>query len=93
MKGQVKKWKEPWKKQEPGGRVSQREAVHRAHSTIERAQMEESITQKVTIIINKNLLLPGQYYSFTVKMKNPMRKDEIDERMRAAFPELEWEES
>lgn len=93
MMKRVKKSEEPWKKKEPGGRVSQRSAVQRAHSVMERAEMEESATQKVTIVINKSLLaLPGQYYSFTVKMKNPLRKDEIDEKMKAAFPELEWEE-
>jgi hypothetical protein len=89
----VKKYKEPWKKKEPGARGSMKTKVQKAHSVIERAKMEEAASQEVTIIINKSLLaLPGQYKSFTVKLRNPMRKDEIDTRMKNAFPDYIWRE-
>lgn len=85
-------WEEPWKKKEPGSRLSQRALKDQKAMDRQRSQMED--IQHVTIICHKELLvLPGLFKSFTVKVKQPLRKDEIDQRMRAAFPELTWEES
>ena len=88
----VHDWEEPWKKKEPGSRLSERALNDQKAMNRQRAHMEK--LQKVTIICHKELLvLPGLFKSFTVKVKQPLRKDEIDQRMRVAFPELTWEES
>lgn len=50
--------------------------------------------QSVVIIIEKTLLgTPGLYKHFRVNLSIPMKKAEIDERMRMAFPELMWRET
>lgn len=55
--------------------------------------MERIHTQKVSIICHKALFLPpGLFKSFTIKLNIPLRRDEINKRMAAAFPELEWRE-
>jgi len=90
---QIKEWKEPWKRKEPGVRLSQKEKRHQSHYEQQRSHMEAVSTQKVKIYCNKNVFLPpGLFTSFTVKVKIPLRESEFMERMRAAFPELRWEE-
>lgn len=87
----VKEWKEPWKKKEPGARLSKKAKESQEHFKKQRQRMERMHKQKVTIICHKALLLPpGLFKSFTVKVNIPLRKDEIDKRMAAAFPELPW---
>lgn len=91
---QVKDWKEPWKKKEPGARLSKRERYTKKLNEDQRAHMDAISTQKVTVTIHKNLLgTPGLFKSFTVRVKIPLNKTEIDERIRAAFPELPWSEN
>ena len=89
----MKKWKgnELWKRKEPGARLSNSAKKSQKHFEMQRKKMERIHNQKVKIICHKALLLPpGQFKSFTVKMNIPLRKDEIDKRMAAAFPELPW---
>jgi len=89
----IHKSKEPWKKKEPGARLSKKalkdqRAIERQSSHTERVN-----TQRVWIYCNKNIFsMPGLFTSFTVKVKIPLRESEIMERMKAAFPELKWEE-
>ncbi len=90
---QVKKWKEPWKKKEFGARLSKKALKDQSIGAHQRLKMQRAVTQRIRIVCHKELLLPGLFKSFVVKMKLPLRKDEIDERMKAAFPELSWEES
>ena len=94
MKKRLKDYEEPWKKKEPGARLSKKAQESEKHFDAQRKKMERIHSQKVKIICHKALLLPpGLFKSFTVKMNIPLRKDEIDKRMAAAFPELEWGES
>ena len=87
----LKEWEEPWKKKEPGARLSKKAKKTQAHFKMQRRKMERIHKQKVTIICHKALLLPpGLFKSFTVKVNIPLRQDEINKRMAAAFPELEW---
>ena len=90
----LKDWEEAWKKKEPGARLSKKAKKSQAHFDMQREKMERIHTQKVKIICHKALLLPpGLFKSFTVKVNIPLRRDEIDKRMAAAFPECEWGES
>lgn len=89
----MKNWKgdEPWKKKEPGARLSKKDKARQEHFEAERRKMERIHSQKVKIICHKALLLPpGLFKSFTVRVNIPLRKAEIDKRMADAFPELEW---
>lgn len=93
----IKEWKEPWKKREPGARLSDKTKESEWHFQKQRERMEKEYgknPQKVVIICNKQILLPsGMFKSFTVKLRYPLTQEEFNERMRAAFPELKWEES
>ena len=94
MKSNVKKWKEPWKKKEPGFRLSKKARDDKLHFQNQRAQMERISKLKVKIFYNKNMFLPpGQFKSFTIRTNICFRVDEFEKRMAAAFPELKWEES
>lgn len=86
----LKDWEEPWKKKEPGGRLSKKAKESQEHFQKQREKMERIHTQKVTIICEKSLMSPGLYKIFKVKLNIPLRKKEIDERMAAAFPECKW---
>lgn len=90
----MKNWKgdEPWKNREPGARLSERAHRDQMAGESQRRQMEDAATQEVLIVLPKSLFSPGQYKSFRVEMKLPLNKDEIDQRMRAAFPDLTWRE-
>lgn len=89
---QVKEWKEPWKKKEPGARLSSRALKDQQICHKQREDMEK--TQDVKVFCKRELFSQaGLFYSFTVSMKIPLRKEEIDERMKAAFPELIWRDS
>ena len=96
MKSHVKEWKEPWKKKEPKARLSSKTKENEWHFQKQREKMERKYgkqPQKVLIICNKNMLLPsGMFKSFTVKVRYPLSQKEFNEKMRAAFPELRWEE-
>lgn len=94
MKSNVKKWKEPWKKKEPGGRLSKRAKRNQSEMDGQRAHMEAAARLKVKIFYNKNMFLPpGQFKSFTIRTNISFRVDEFEKRMAAAFPELKWGES
>ena len=94
LKSNVKEWEEPWKKKEPGGRLSKKALKDQRVIERQSSHMEKVNTQKVRIYCNKNIFnMPGLFTSFTVKVKIPLREPEIMERMRTAFPELKWEES
>ena len=76
-------------------RLSISAAKDKARFEVQRRNMEQKCNNhdplKVTIVIDKSLLLPqGLFKTFTVKTNIPLKKKEIDERMAAAFPELEW---
>ena len=93
VKTEIKKWKEPWKKKELGARLSKRALKDGKIMDQQRSKMKKAATQKIVFVCHKQLAFPGLYKKFTVIAKIPLRKEEIDERMRAAFPELDWEES
>lgn len=89
----IHKSKEPWKKKEPGARLSNKAVKDQKAIERQSSQMERRATQRVRIYCNKNIFnMPGLFTSFTVKVKIPLREPEIMERMKAAFPELKWEE-
>jgi len=80
-----------WKKNEVRSLKKENTVLKQA---LMKEQAERIHSQRVKIYCNKNLfLLPGLFTSFTVKLRIPMRESEFSERMRAAFPELKWEES
>ena len=90
----LKSWEEPWKKKEPGARLSKKEKESQEHYDKQRRKMQRIHTKKVKIICHKALLLPpGLFKSFTVRVNVPLRRDEINKRMAAAFPEYKWRES
>lgn len=90
----LKDFEEPWKKKEPGARLSKKARESQNHFEMQRRKMERIHTQRVKIVCHKALLLPpGLYKSFTVRVNIPLRKAEIEKRMAAAFPECEWGES
>lgn len=89
-------WKgdEKWKKKEPGARLSKSAKESQEHFEKQREKMERKHTQKVKIICHNTLFrTPGLFNVFTVKLNIPLRKEEIDKRMAAAFPELKWGKS
>jgi len=89
-----KQWDKGWPKKEPGARLSGKAKESMKHFEKQREKMERIHKKKVTIICHKALLLPpGLFKAFTVKVNIPLRKDEIEKRMAAAFPEYEWRES
>ena len=88
----VHEWDEPWKKKEKT-RLNQKRRVSEALYEQQREHMEAVSTQHVVFVCHKELLLPGLFKNFTVKMKIPLRYEEIKMRVKAAFPELHWEES
>ena len=88
----VHEWDEPWKKKEKN-RLNEKKRVSQNLYDQQRELMEVSSTQHVRFTCHKELLLPGLYRNFTVKVKIPLRYEEIKERVKAAFPELHWEES
>jgi len=86
----VHTWKEPWKKVEPGARLSNKEKVNEGKAIIERSIMEENSAQIVKVIFDKKLWgMPQQIMAFRVEMKLPLLSAEIMQRMAVAFPELE----
>lgn len=90
---QIHTWKEPWKRTEPGARLSDRQKVNDGKGVMERANMEEKARQKVKIICQDELLgVPGMFHRFEIRVKIPMRKKEIDERIKLAFPGFDFEE-
>lgn len=82
-------WREPWKKKEPQNRLTQKEKAALEKSSAERATMEKHSTQNVIVRFNKYLIARELVRSFTVNIQIPLRKNEIMERMAAAFPGLE----
>lgn len=88
----VYEWKsnEPWKKHEPGARLSQKDRALQEKSKHERLVMEKRSTQHVKVIFKDYLFgLPDLIHSFQVDLKIPLSTKEIMKRMGAAFPELE----
>ena len=93
VKNNVKEWKEPWKKKEAGARLSEKALRDQNVIQKQRNRMEKAASQNVRIICHDLMLFPGLFKTFTVKVRIPLRKAEIDERMKAAFPELKWGDS
>ncbi len=85
---EIHTWREPWKRSEPGARLSNKQKVNDARGQIERANMEAASSQDVKVVFDK-FLIPRQISSFRVIMKLPLSSEEIMERMSQAFPELE----
>lgn len=87
----IKEYNEPWKKKEPGARLSARAQKDQQICQKQRSEMDDS--QHVKVFCNREFFREsGLFYSFSVHMKIPLRKQEIDQRMKAAFPELKWED-
>lgn len=89
----VHEWEEPWKKKEPGSRLSARALKDQKAMERQREDMDHNMIQHVVFVCHKELLMPGLFKNFTVKMRIPLRYEEIRKRVIAAFPELHWEES
>lgn len=92
----IKEYKEPWKKKEPKSRLSSKAQEAEWHFQKQREKMEKELgknPQSVRIECHASILLPsGMFKSFTVKVRYPLSQHEFNERIRAAFPELKWEE-
>jgi hypothetical protein len=84
----MKNWKgdEPWKKKEKqfNGKsaLKNQKIIHKQSK-----QFRKQVAQKVTVICNKSMILPGQFKTFTVKLKNPLTYEQIMEKMKKAFEE------
>lgn len=86
------KWKsdEPWKKHEPGSRLTSKQKAIHNKSENERSDMEKKSRQNVTIIFKDWLFgLPKQIRKFEVELSIPLTTEQIMKRMGDAFPELE----
>ncbi|MCJ7459209.1 MAG: hypothetical protein MUP17_09480 [candidate division Zixibacteria bacterium] len=91
----MKDWDQPWKKKEPGRRLSDKARALQEKSEQERTAMSQKATQLVKIIFHKKLWgLPNQFRGVALQFSQPLRMEEIRERMHSAFPELsvQWEE-
>ena len=94
MKSNVKEWKEPWKKKEFGARLSKRALKDQQLGDKQRNRMKKAATQDIKIEFHRALLgTPGLFKVFTLKMKIPLRMEEIEEKMKLAFPEVTGRES
>lgn len=90
-----KKWDEPWRKKEPGGRLTEKRKLLQTKSQLERLQMKARATQIVKIVFHKKLWgVPGHFYGVSLEFKHPLGAQEIRRRIHMAFPELanKWEE-
>lgn len=88
----VHNWRsdEPWKKHEPGSRLTATEKKRQSRSQGERSAMEHKSKQNVKIVFKNWLFgLPAQIRAFEVELSIPLSTEEIMKRMGAAFPELE----
>jgi len=94
VKSEIKKWKEPWKKKEPGARLSKKAAKDQKTIKKQSFHAKRVNTQRVNVYCEKNIFnMPGLFTSFVVKVKIPLRESEFMERMAIAFPELERKRS
>lgn len=85
------KWKsdEPWKKHEPGSRLTSKQKGLQNRSQNERAEMEQKSRQNVKVIFRDwGFGLPNLIKNFDVELSIPLTTEEIMKRMSAAFPEL-----
>ena len=90
----IRESKEPWKKQEPGARLSKKAVKNLEIIEKQRRLTAKNLTQNVRVYCNKNLfLLPGLFKNFTIILTVPMREQEFLKRIAVAFPELKLEES
>jgi len=87
----VHEWDDSWKRKEPRSRLSASAVKDQRIMERQREQMEN--TQNVVFVCHKAMLFPGLFKSFTVKMRIPLRYEEIRKRVMDAFPGLHWEES
>jgi hypothetical protein len=90
----IHKNQEPWKRKEPNQRFSKKTRLNQKKSEKEAIQMMNNSVQNVEIIIYKDLgfIVPKRIKSFKVKLSIALKKEDIDQRMRMAFPELNWKE-
>jgi len=83
-----KKYIESWRKKDVKRQQFESKEVKDQKAA---AHFKKNYSQSVTVICNKSMMLPkGVFRSFSVRLTVPLRKKEIDERVRLAFPELEW---
>lgn len=84
---------EPWRRKEPGARLSKKTKLNQEKNIRERSLMEKRSVQNVKIIFTKKwtfsgFTTPKLFKGFGVKISVPMSRKEIMEKMRKAFPEL-----
>ena len=87
----VHEWKEPWKKGEPGSRLSKKALKDQKNFNEQRVKMDRDSEQVVKVICNRHWFLVGLFNSFTIKVKIPLTQTEFCDRMSAAFPNYTWE--
>lgn len=81
--------KDPWKKKEPGSRLSERAAKEAAMSTIERAQMEEKAKRFARVhFMSLSFKMPKKMASFMVYLKEELPTEDIQARIDKAFEDL-----
>ena len=70
----VKEYKEPWKKKEPGARLSKKAAKNQKAIEKQSFHAKRVNTQRVKVYCEKNIFnMPGLFTSFVVKVKIPLR--------------------
>lgn len=80
--------KDPWKKKEPGSRLSKRAAVEGAKGIIERAQMEENCKRFARCWFLGLGFKIKKASSFQVLLKRELSVEEIEVRVQKAFGDL-----
>jgi hypothetical protein len=80
--------KDPWKKKEPGSRLSKRAAVEGAKGIIERAQMEEGFHRFARCWFMNLGFRIKEASSFQVLLKRKLNTEEIQARIDKAFEDL-----
>jgi hypothetical protein len=79
---------DPWKKKEPGSRLSKRAAVEGAKGVIERAQMEENCKRFARCWFMNLGFRIKEASSFQVLLKRKLSTEEIQARIDKAFEDL-----
>lgn len=89
----IHKSDEPWRKNEPGARLTKKAHSLQDKSQREREAMENQSTQTIIIYPRKvgfGLIIPKRWKTFTVVCKPPILKEDFYERMQKAFPDCIW---
>lgn len=80
--------KDPWKKKEPGSRLSKKAAVEGAKGIIEHAQMEENSRKFARCWFLGLGFKIRKASSFQVLLKRELSVEEIEARVEKAFGDL-----